>query len=92
MVASIMLSMSYREAAFQLTFVAPDDVVRAYNDLQQYFYRLGDGHQDADPKKPIRLLGRLLLAIRKGAGNDTTELDDIAMLEWWITDARQLRR
>lgn len=90
-VANVLLSMSYRETAFQLTFVAPDDVVRAYNEVQQHFYRLEERRQDDDALRALRLLGRLLLAIRKGAGNDTTRLDEYDMLEWWMKDARQFR-
>ena len=88
-----MLNMRYRQATFQLTFIGTDEVVEALNDLMQHFYKAGaNPQQQADHgAKLARLLARLLLAIRKGAGNDATRLDKWAMLEPFMTDAREQR-
>ena len=88
-----MLNMNYRETAFQLSFVGTDEVVEAFNDLMQHFYRAAKTQQRSSEhgSELARLLGKLLLAIRKGAGNDATKLDEWAMLEWFLTDAREQR-
>ena len=88
-----MLNMSYRETMFQLTFVGSDEVARAFNDLMQHFYRAGPNPQDRAEhgKEMAKLLATLLLAIRRGAGNDTTKLDKWAMLEPFMKDAREQR-
>ena len=88
-----MLNMRYRQAMFQLTFIGTDEVVEALNDLMQHFYRAGADPQQqaAHGAKLARLLAKFLLAIRKGAGNDATRLDKWAMLEPFMTDAREQR-
>ena len=88
-----MLNLSYRETMFQLTFVGSDEVVRALNDLMQHFYKAGSNPQDRGEHGPemARLLATLLLAIRRGAGNDTTKLDKWAMLEPFMNEAREQR-
>ena len=88
-----MLNLSYRETMFQLTFVGSDEVVRALNDLMQHFYKAGSNPQDRGEHgaEMARLLATLLLAIRRGAGNDTTKLDKWAMLEPFMNDAREQR-
>lgn len=42
-------------------------------------------------KAMLRLLGILLLQIRKSMGNETTELDHWQMLEWFMTDVRKIK-
>jgi hypothetical protein len=90
-----MLGQEYRKAAFKMSLVAPDAVVRAYNDLMQYSYE----KPDLEPKESetervramIELLGTFLLEIRKSMGNQATELDAWDMLDWMMNDARALR-
>jgi len=89
-----LLSLGYREQAFQMSLVGSDAVVRSYNELMQYFFRRGDQGTDAnaaDVKDMMALLGRFLLEIRKSMGNESTSLDNWEMLEWFLTDARQYR-
>jgi hypothetical protein len=89
-----MLSLEYRQTAFRLSLIGSDAVVKAYNDLLQYFYQRSDPESPPDPsdlKKMMSLLGALLLEIRKSMGNEATKLDNWSMLEWFITDARQYR-
>lgn len=90
-----LLSIQYRQTAFKLSLIGSDSVVRAYNDLFQYFYNRGSDEacevQTADLQEMMRLLGSFLLEIRRSSGNETTELDHWEMLEWFITDARKFR-
>lgn len=90
----IMLSVSYREMGFQMSLIGSDQVVRAYNDLMQFFYERNDDSPPSlsdDLPKMMSLLGSFLLAIRKSTGNESTTLDNWDMLEWFMTDARKLR-
>jgi hypothetical protein len=88
----ILLSVEYRKRAFQLSLIGSDEVVRAYNELFQFFY----GHTGTDvsssvTKGMMTRLGNLLLAIRKSAGNEATKLESLDMVEWIFSDARRLR-
>lgn len=91
---SQMLSLDYRKLAFKLSLIANDAVVRSYNNLMQYFYN--HANEAGTPstgklKEIMSLLGTFLLEIRRSMGNETTELDSWAMLEWFMSDARKLR-
>lgn len=91
---SQMLSLEYRKLAFKLSLIANDAVVRSYNDLIQYFYNHADEAETPSTEKlkdMMSLLGTFLLEIRRNMGNESTELDNWAMLEWFMTDARKLR-
>lgn len=91
-----LLSLDYRKTGFKLSLVGSDSVVAAYNDLLQLFY-------DTEPSdtgdvaldklyKMMDLLGTFLLEIRKSMGNESTQLDNWQMLEWFMTDARKMRK
>ena len=62
-----LLSLEYRELGFRLSLVGDDAVVRAYNDLIQWSFRLGKSDQAPDADEAMFLLGNLLLAIRERA-------------------------
>ncbi|WOS41261.1 hypothetical protein [Xanthomonas rydalmerensis] len=88
-----MLSVEYRQLGFKLSLVAGDEVVRAYNTLMQFFY-----HTESDPRPVeektahwISLMGTLLLEIRKSMGNTTSNLDRWEMIEWFMSEAPELR-
>ena len=88
-----MLSVEYRKVGFKLSLVASDQVVRAYNRLMQFFY-----HDDGDMTQVnvkasiwIKLLGDLLLEIRKSMGNESTRLDQWEMIEWFMKDAAEMK-
>ena len=90
-----MLSVDYRKKAFQLSLVANDEVVKAYNNLMQYFYSRSDQEAlpaEGDIKEMMSLLGTFLLEIRKSTGNEATKLDNWGMLEWFLTDARKYKQ
>lgn len=89
-----MLSLGYRKLAFKLSLIANDEVVESYNDLMQYFYNRADESEsptNEQLKEMMSLLGNFLLEIRRSMGNETTKLDNWAMLEWFMKDARKFR-
>lgn len=95
----IMRSTEYRTAAFKLSLFASDDVVWAFNNLMQFAYQMPDSTEsnspsdDSNPQGTIELLrifGELLLSIRKGVGNEDTQVGEFEMLEWLIIDLRQM--
>ncbi len=95
-----MLSLAYRRHAFKMALVGGDAVVKSYNDLMQYVFNMGaDAGEEADTDAKlsnaydlIGLLGKFLLEIRRSMGNESTSLDHWQMLEWFITDARKMRK
>ncbi len=88
----IILSLAYRQTAFKMALVGSDEVVRSFNDLMQYFFSLQPGKNSTEStKEMIGLLGKFLLEIRKSLGNETTALDNLEMLEWFIKDIKQYR-
>ena len=93
---SKMLSLDYKRLAFKLSLMAPDSLVRAYNDLMQYFYNLEESEANAPNQDRVTdmltLLGTFLLEIRRSMGNEATQLDHWEMCEWWMSDARKLRK
>jgi hypothetical protein len=77
-------SMEYRRAAFDFVLIGADDVVRAFNDLTQYFYSLSNEQPDA--ARMMRLWATFLLAIRRNVGDPKTKLAAVEMLRSQITD------
>ena len=91
---SKMLSLDYRRLGFKLSLMAPDDLVRSYNDLMQYFYNMGENqshHTNHSNVEILTLLGNFLVQIRKSMGNEATKLNHWDMCEWWMSDARKLK-
>lgn len=78
-------SKDYRKAIFELGLLGSDGVVRAYNDLMQYFFKLGSGGKQ-DMYETMRLWGTLRLEIRKSLGNKRTKLSAFDMLRGEIKD------
>jgi hypothetical protein len=91
---SKMLSLEYRELSFKLALMAPDSLVKSYNDLMQHFFSLSEETvlSNMDRYKIlVKLLGAFLIEIRKSMGNESTKLDYWDMCDFWMTDARKLR-
>lgn len=90
---SKLLSVEYRKSAFKLSLVANDSVVRAFNRLMQFFYRLEADPQSVEDKTRawLALMGDLLLEIRKGMGNEASTLDRWEMIEWFMKEASEVR-
>lgn len=84
-------SFDYRQTTFELALFGSDNVVRAYNALLQYGYKAEAGENTEQRGADyMRLLGRLLLEIRKDVGNKKTGLNEIDMLRWLIRDIDKL--
>jgi hypothetical protein len=91
---SKMLTLEYRRLGFKLALMAPDPVVRAYNNLMQYLMNIEETQADKSESflsDNILLLGTFLVEIRKSMGNETTTLDHWDMCEWWMSDTRKLK-
>ena len=91
---SKMLSLEYRESGFKLSLIGSHSVVRAYNNLMQYFYntpQLSGGDNIDHFKQGLELLGVFLLEIRRSMGNEATTLSHWDMCEWWMSDTRKIK-
>ena len=93
-----LLSLEYRKLSFRLSLIGSDNVVKAFNNLYQYFYKNAENSQSTIQSNPtdkakemMSLIGLLLLEIRKSMGNEETKLNEWDMLEWFITDARKMK-
>jgi hypothetical protein len=89
-----MLTLEYRRLGFKLALMAPDPVVKAYNNLMQYLYNMEDtqAHKSASfLTDMLKLLGNFLVEIRRSMGNEATKLNHWDMCEWWMSDARKLK-
>ena len=82
-------SYDYRKTAFDLNLFGSDEVVRAYNNLMKYMYRV-EATDNQDSTEIIRLWGKLLLEIRKSLGNKKTKLSEFDMLRAMIKDIEKL--
>ncbi len=89
-----MLSIEYRKIGFKLSLVATDSVVRAYNELMQFFYHTEQDSRTIEIKTShwIALMATLLLEIRKSMGNETSDLDKWEMIEWFMQDANLMKK
>ena len=94
----IMKSLEYRQTAFKLTLFADDDVVKAYNNLMQFSYTMGDTNTSIEGHDPgaigrrlLEAFGDFLLAIRKSVGNEASSLSSLDMMTWMITDIDKVK-
>lgn len=91
LMSEIIGSKQYRQAGFKMVLMGSDDVVRAYNNLMQFFFVENVEEQvKTNPRMPLEMMGTLLLEIRKSVGNEKTKLTNLEMLEFFITDIRQI--
>ena len=87
---SEMLSVGYRKTTFKLILTGSDRVVKAHNDLLLLLRKTQGFSEEKKLKELMTLLGDFLLEIRRNLGSEATELTNIDMLEWFISDAREL--
>lgn len=80
-------SVDYRKAAFSLITFGSDEMVTAYNNMMQSFYK---NETESDPKKTMKKFAQFLLSIRKDIYNKNTKLKDWDMLKFMITDIEKL--
>lgn len=91
---TLMLTLEYRRLGFKMSLMGSDSVVKSYNNLMQYFYSMSEPEKvpsDNALKEMLELIGNFLLEIRKSMGNEATKLEKWDMLEWWMSDARNLK-
>lgn len=83
-------SLDYKKKGFQLALLGPDEVVRAWSDFLQYIYTRK--HDQYEPKELLRLIGRMLLEIRRSLGNKNTKLTELDMFRWLIKDIQTIEQ
>ena len=90
---SLMLSLDYRKVSSRLSLIGSDEVVISFTDLMQLAYQSSEATQrtSSHTDDMITSLGNLLLEIRRSMGNENTKIDNIGMLEWFITDVKKYR-
>ena len=79
-------SHEYRKTSFEFALLASDDVVKAFNQMMQYFFTAEAEGGAADPIEMLKRWGGFLLEIRKNIGDPRTGLSEIDMLRGHITD------
>jgi hypothetical protein len=84
----LITSLDYRKKSFQLVLVGSDEVVRAWNKMWDTIYSVEKN--ELDSKQILLRFGEVLLAIRKGLGNDGTRMSSKDMLRWLIKDVDSL--
>ena len=83
----IISTTEFKKVEFKLFLIGSDQVVRAYNELKRFFYAgQADGSEES-AKKLLRMIGTLLLEIRKSVGNERTELSFRDAVWWFVKDA-----
>ena len=81
---------SYKKTAFEFNMVGSDAVVRAFNNLMQFFYRADEqGPENIDPKEMIKHWGQFLIEVRKSLGNPKTKLTAVDMFRSLIKDVEK---
>ena len=90
-----MLALEYRKTSFRLSLIGSDAVVKSFNNLMQFSFHMSTSQNasasQSGTRKMVSLLGNLLLEIRRSMGNEATKIDNIGMIEWFLTDAREYR-
>ncbi|HEC35298.1 MAG TPA: hypothetical protein ENI39_02045 [Anaerolineae bacterium] len=88
--SEIITTPEYKQAEFRLFLMGSDEVVRAYNQLKQFYYSgVLDGSQEAT-KEALTLIAKLVLAIRKSVGNEKTKISYRDAVWWFIKDADKI--
>lgn len=78
----------YNQKMFEMSLIAPDAVIRSFNNFYQYFYT---NQGKSDTQTTMRLWGTIFIEIRKSMGNSKTELHPLEMLEWKIKDITKFK-
>lgn len=80
-------SVEYRKASFNLMTFGSDEMVNAYNNMMQSFYK---NESENNPKLTMQKFAGFLLSIRKDVYDKNTKLKDWDMLKFMITDIEKL--
>jgi len=78
----------YNQKMFEMSLIAPDSVIRAFNNFYQYLYT---NHGKTETQTVMNLWGMILIEIRKSMGNSKTELHPLEMLEWKLKDITKFK-
>lgn len=76
-------SVEYRKASFNLMTFGSDEMVNAYNNMMQSFFK---NESENNPKLTMQKFAGFLLSIRKDVYDKNTKLKDWDMLKFMITD------
>ena len=79
-------SFDHRRALFEINILGSDEVIRAFNDMMQYFYGMEENHPEETSGGALEHLGSLLVAIRRDLGSKKTELTAMDMLKSQVND------
>ena len=79
---SLLSSIKYKKAAFDLITFGSDETVRCYNSMMQYLYN----DQKKDNIQLLKIFAGLILNIRRDLYSKTTRLRRSEVLEFTITD------
>ncbi|MEQ3499264.1 hypothetical protein ABMY20_05835 [Tenacibaculum sp. SSH1-16] len=80
-------SVEYRKAGFNLITFGSDEMVTAYNNMMQSFYK---NESESNPKLTMKKFAQFLLSVRKDVYNKNTKLKEWDMLKFMITDIEKL--
>lgn len=80
-------SIDYRKAGFNLITFGSDEMVNAYNEMMQGFYK---GEASENPNETMKKFANFLLSIRKDVYNKDTKLKNWDMLKFMITDIEKI--
>jgi hypothetical protein len=81
----LITSFEYKKTGYELNLIGSDDVVNAHNDLMTHGHK-AEASGEYDNHELLRLLGTLLLEIRRSLGNKKTKLSSTDMLRASIKD------
>jgi hypothetical protein len=79
-----------RRAAFEVSIIGSDDVIRAFNKMMQALYRVERENKEIELPTMLQLWGELLLEVRKSVGDPRTKLRPRDMLAGLMKDIDQL--
>ncbi|WP_165750432.1 hypothetical protein [Cellulophaga sp. Z1A5H] len=80
-------SVEYRKAGFNLITFGSDEMVTAYNNMMQSFFK---NESESNPKLTMKKFAQFLLSVRKDVYNKNTKLKEWDMLKFVITDIEKL--
>ena len=83
----LITSFNYQKTVFELMMFGSDDVIKAFNNLQQYVYK---NTNSINSKILLEKLGSVVLEVRKDLGNKNTKLEPLDMLQAVVRDINNL--
>lgn len=82
-------SPEYREKSFKLVLVGSDEVVSSWNSMWSTVYSSERG--ECQSTDVLLEFGKVLLAIRRSLGNESTSMTNTDLLKWLIKDIDTLK-